>query len=237
MRSSWKLAALLSTIALSGCAVGMVSARVPERALPSTAPPLAKRISFDVCGVRWPLGSDLSKALLRAGISAGLIQAPGTPVHLTITKFTESHYLWSVIVSALTLSVVPGYMVDRTRLDVSLAWRDSRQTERHGSFKYEYEVRTFVWAPLIVHPDFFVGLNGGWTSDKEETAGKDAFDRTVAVIAHDIRMRLDPAGTGAPLLDVDGVSCPKETLKLPEPGHEEWESVPPKNKTGLPEIR
>jgi hypothetical protein len=201
----------------------MVRVTTPERLPASTVPMLTQRIGFDVCvpprsppltpreieKERRSLGDRISAALSRAGVSADLTPAPGSPARFTVTQLpTEFEHGWSMAVSLLTLSVIPGYFVDRTRFEVNLAWRDSAQLERRDHLQYESRMSNFVWAPLAVYPDFFMGLNGGWESSKSKDGG---LEGTMARLADDLRVRL--VREAAPGSDEVGVVCPNASAR------------------------
>ncbi len=129
-------------------------------------------------------------------------------MRFTVTEQpTEWRYGWSMFLSFVTLSVIPGYGVARMPLEVSLAWRDPGQAERQERLRYEYSLSTFIWVPLVVHPDLFAGLNGGY--DESPKIAQAALERTVARLADDLRVRLASADPAAPPGDVAGVTCPR----------------------------
>lgn len=223
MRGASKLVLLLPMLALGGCAVGFVRVSTPKRLPPHAAPPLEERIVFDVCvpassppltppqieRKRKALGDRVGKALAAAGVSAALTADPGTAARFTVTeRAIEYDHVWSALLSFFTLSVIPGYEVERRTLDVNLAWRDPVQGDRRDHLKYEARVRYFVWVPLLAYPDFVVGPNGGWESSKVKDAG---FEGTIARLADDLRDRLGRGGVETPPSDVAGVVCPSAT--------------------------
>lgn len=206
--------ALLATLALGGCAVGMISVGAPVRLPARTLPALEQPVRFDVCLTpdgsgpwkrdRELFGGLVAKALAHGGVQAELA-APGSPSTFTITVHeAEDQLAWSGMISFFTLSVIPGYMVERRSLEVNLAWHDAAQGERRDHLAYEVRTRSFVWAPLIVHPDFVLSMGGSWVSARYEDAG---FEATFRRLADDLRDRLGREGR-APPPDGGGVSCP-----------------------------
>lgn len=223
---------LAPVILLSGCAVGIVSVRTPERLPAESLPPLTRRVSFDVCipPGRGPLtpaqieherktqGDRIHAALSRAGVEAELTSSPGSPARFTVTERVQHEHVWSGLLSFFTLSVIPGYVVDRRTLDVDLALGNPAQAGTREHLEYETRASTFIWVPLIVYPDVFVGINGGWVSAKGKDAG---FEGTVQRLADDLRHRLGRGEPDSPWSEVDGVVCPSPTGRTeparPEP--------------------
>ena len=72
----------------------------------------------------------------------------------------------SAVLSFLTLSVVPGYVVERKTLNVDIVGR------RGATLHLQYQARTtlLIWLPLIVAPDIILSLSGGFESPKIATA-------------------------------------------------------------------
>ncbi len=210
---------IATLLALSGCAVGVVSIRTPERLPPEGLPALTRPLRFDVClrlegwepstteflrHGRLPLGDALRTALARAGVEAELVSIPGSAAHFTVAQPAPSYeHGWSMMLSMFTLSVVPGYAVERHPLHVNIASTDASRAGRPEHVEYETTVSHFVWVPLIVHPDYVASINGAWQSARYEEGG---FERMVQRLADDLRARFGRAG--AVWNEADGVTCP-----------------------------
>lgn len=135
---------------LDGCAVGIVSVRTPERLPAAAPPPLPYRVSFDACARmdseplanplevdrirgsqrKW-LADRVRMALISEGIEAELVAKEGSPARFTVTEDeVELKHGWSFLLSMFTFSVVPGYLEEVHRLQVSLSEPGSRDTGR-----------------------------------------------------------------------------------------------------------
>jgi hypothetical protein len=205
---------LASMMAFSGCAVGTAYVSVPARLTSAPLPPLIHLISFDVCRspnsspTREALGDRIRKSLSRAGVTADLSGGGSSPVDVTVTVREDQGPGWSALVSLLTLSVVPGYFVERTTLDVDLAWPDAGQVGRIEHLRYQSRVHRFIWLPLIVGMDFFLAPSGVFQSSKVEDGG---FEQMVERLGDDIRARLAHGTAAAPVSGAGGVLCPSAT--------------------------
>lgn len=214
-----RIALLVSTIALSGCAVGTVYVSAPHRLPSKTLPPLTHPIRFDVCvspqhgPAKEELGNRIREALSRAGVTAEH-SAGGSPVDFTATVRDDSGPMWSMVVSLLTFSVVPGYYVQRKTLDVDLAWRDAAQAGKTERLHYQSSAHAFSWLPLIVAMDFIWAVADGWVSPRVEDAG---FKQMVERLGDDIRARLGGDTAAAPVRGTGGVACPRTTAAAGPP--------------------
>jgi hypothetical protein len=214
---------------LSGCAVGIVSVRPPDRLPAESLPALTERVSFDACirisspppltpiqarqlrEQRMELADRIRRALSRAGVESELVAQAGSPAHFTVT---EDEVRWehdgTFILSMLTFSLLPGYLEEVHGLQVALSVRDPRGAGRVAPLKYEAVVRGFSWLPLIVHPDFIGSINGGWESAKAKNAGEVAFEGMIHRLADDLRNTLGRDGALSSWSDADGVVCLKQ---------------------------
>jgi hypothetical protein len=203
---------------LTGCVVGAARVDTPARLPSKTLPPLTRPISFDVCvshNIEPPSGFEeerladgdtVRNALSRAGVRAQLTSTAGSPVDFTLTRRgIEYDGIWSLVVSGLTLSLVPGYYVEWRTVDVNLAWPDAARVRKNEHLQYRSRMTVFVWLPLVVYPDIFAGINGGWVSSKEKDAG---FERMVERLGDDIRTRLGRDRETTPPSEGVGVVCP-----------------------------
>jgi hypothetical protein len=207
--------AAVLVLATNGCAVAKIAEwDVPPRLPAEILPPLRSPVVFDVCREfnveprsaieteRLERADNVQAALARAGVPAELTSTPGAPADFTITyggEHTESG--WSMLLSIFTLSVVPGYVVERRGLYVDLAWVDGG-VEKREHFRYVSHVTYYIWLPLLLfHPDL-LGMNGGWMSDRMKDGG---FEQSVGRIGDDVRARLGRDGARSPA----GVACPK----------------------------
>lgn len=213
------VALLLATMAAGGCAVGMAHVSAPPRLPAKALPPLYRTISFDVCPApgelrarpqtveahRAALGDTVRRSLSRAGVAAKLAASPGLPVDLTITLRETSAPMWSVVLSMLTYSVVPGYGVERKTLDVDLAWDHGARTEKIEHLQYQARTNLFIWLPLIVAPDVIFAVTDGRVAPKVDDGG---LTPMIERLGDDIRVRVgnevaDVEATGRP-----SVHCP-----------------------------
>jgi hypothetical protein len=208
----------ISVLTLSGCLVGAERVSAPPRLPSEELRPLTRPITFDVCvspniqppysfeGDRRVWGEKFRDALSRAGVSAELRSTAESPVDFTIARRLDLDGEWSMFLSMFTLSVVPGYSVQRTTLDVDFAWVDAAQVPKNEHLQYRSRKALFMWLPLIVYPDVVGGIGGGWESSKSKDGG---FDQMVGRFGDDIRARLGRAGKTPSTARGGAVACPK----------------------------
>jgi hypothetical protein len=211
-----RVALLVATMALGGCAVGSAYVSAPERLLAKDRPPLGRSIRFEVCKSpdHAPSAEDAASrvrtALSRTGVSAVSAAGP-SPIDLTVTlggdDFDPS---WSAIVSGLTFSLVPGYFVQRKSLDVELAWHDAAQGDKIEHLHYEARTKVFIWLPLMLSMDFLLTIDGGWESEKAEDGG---VTQMIERLGDDIRARLGRDGAGPVRNEAAGPGCPGVTAR------------------------
>jgi hypothetical protein len=198
---------LFAVVALNGCVYGTAFVSAPERLSSTTLPPLTRSLRFDVCDARVGLdrakeGTRFRKALWRAGVPAEMAPAWGMPVDFVITRGGGLEYGWSAIASAFTGTLVPGYAVQRTTLDVDLTWRDAEHVEQFEHLRYEARMSFVIWLPAILAPDVVFILADGWASPKVEDGG---FRQMVERLGDDIRVRM--ASTPSSGNPPSGTSC------------------------------
>jgi hypothetical protein len=194
-----RVAVLLPMVLLGGCVFGTAIVSAPERLPAKTLAPLARPLQFDVCGfgadepARKDEADRVRKALWRAGVPAELAPKAGSSVDFTVTLGGGFEFGWTANVALVTGAILPGYAVQRTALDVDLAWRDAEQVRPRQAEHLRYEARTtlVIWLPLIVVPDFILVMADGWTSPKFDDGG---FRQMVARLGDDLRARM---GAGA----------------------------------------
>lgn len=220
---------LAAALVMGGCVVGVSRIRTPERLAAEDLPHLTRRVSFDACVwvkegpsdlpadversrslQRERLAKRVSEALLRGGVHADLVAAPGMPARFTvIERDPRSEHLWTTILSGVTLSVIPGYSTERYTLDVVLAAPDSSQAEEgHEHLRYEAVNSISTWLPLIVSPDIVVSPLGAWISAGASDPESLAFEGMIQRLADDLRDRLGHYGDGAPWPEAGGAVCP-----------------------------
>jgi hypothetical protein len=206
---------LAATMMLGGCMVGTEYVKAPERLPSKDLPELVHPVTFDVCispdirplsafeRERRKVGDRIQKQLVSAGVPAELTPVAGSPVTFTVTSSgSYEGPAWSFWLSFFTLSVVPGYFAQHTTLDVNFGQRDAAENEH---LLIGFRSQLFIWLPLLVHPDVFAGLNGGWESSKKHD---DAFDRTVERLGDELRLRLGRDG-GASRPNEGRAVCPR----------------------------
>jgi hypothetical protein len=213
MRRVTNAVLLLPILAVGGCAVGIARVRAPERLPAEGLPALARRVTFDVCAPsREALAGRIREALARAGVQAELVAGPGLPADFTVTlRERRYEHGWSMALSMLTFSIVPGYLAERHDVEAHVG------LER---LVYERGVDGYLWAPFIFRPDFIGSVNGGWESARYKGMyeGMGAgFDETIQRLADDLRARLGREVAAAPSSEAAGVTCPGRQL-LEAPG-------------------
>jgi hypothetical protein len=218
MKTDPRLALSILMLAMNGCAVGMAHVTAPERLPPKDLPPLTHPVDFDVCisrdisppsafeRTRAAKGEQIRKVLARAGVPAELTPVAGSPVSFTLKSGKTYEWGWSLFLSFFTLSLVPGYGVDVTTVDVDLSWLDADQVEKIEHLQYRSRMHFFWWLPLVVYPNIFMSINGGWESSKVKDGG---YEQILERLGDDIRTRLgrESAGPGADESPKVGVAC------------------------------
>jgi hypothetical protein len=227
--AAWRAGVLALVMLQGGCAVGIVSVRTPERPTVEGPSALSERVSFDACiqmdsplllppldadkirdARRKRLAARVRSGLSLMGIEAELVAQAGSPARFTITEDVKWKHDWTVRLSMLTFSVLPGYAEEVHRLQVSLSEPDSREAGRIAHLQYESAVRNFIWLPLIVHPDFIGSMNGAWESAKAKNASEVAFSGMIQRLADDLRVSLGRDGALSSWSEEDGVACPQQ---------------------------
>jgi hypothetical protein len=186
---------VFALMACGGCAVGSVVVRAPERLPSKDLAPLTQPVRFDICGVspqgskREDEGARIRKALWRVGVPAELTPIAGSPADFTVTLGSdgEPELGWTFVASFVTGSILPGYAVKRTTLDVDLTWRDAEQVRMAEHLRYQVRTTYVVWLPLIIVPDFLWSLSGVWESPELEDNG---FRQMFGRLGDDIRSRV-----------------------------------------------
>ena len=200
-------ALLIAALASNGCMVGSAIVEAPPRS-PAALPRLTRPISFDVCvsrdatpfsrleTKRERLGEQVRSALARAGVPAQFRSSAEQPVDLTLNVDQSwNGSTWALVLSALTWSIIPGYIVERTTLDVDLALADAADGRTTEHLQYRSRKTLLIWLPLIVHLDFMMSSGGGWESERSKDAG---FDQMVERLGDDLGARLGRDGETPP---------------------------------------
>ncbi len=207
-----------SMVLLSGCIISTASVRAPAPPPPESLEPLGRSVTFDVCPPPRrgrPAGGELerresayriARALDRAGIEASLVPSPGSPARFTVTELEESKHDWSMVLSLLTFSIVPGYFAERDTLDVNIA----SPTNGVEHLRYQRQVSYYAWAPLIVHPDYIGTVVAAWMSAEAEDGGAENMMRRFAA---DVRDRLALDDPAVPWSEANGVACPSRAKR------------------------
>jgi hypothetical protein len=220
----------ISMVAAAGCAVGTAYVNAPSRLPPEILPELSRPIRFDVCVAPEPrqkwqhldenrraLGDRVRIALRHAGVRADLTSDAGSPVDFTVSLHSDFGPDGSAVLSFLTLSVVPGYLVQRKTLNVDIAARDAAQGGEARHLQYQARTTLLIWLPLIVAPDVFMSLSGGWQTPKIDDGG---FREMVARLGDDLRLRLGRFGADLPPPQPPGVKCDNSLDHAPsDPRH------------------
>ena len=213
---------LLLPLLASGClSIGIASVTKPERLPQEGLPALDQRILFDVCVLpdtwayrarpaqredwRAGVGSRITESLARAGVKVQLVSPAGAPVHFTFTDTELIDYEWSMVLSAITFSIIPGYIAERHVMDVSLARTDPAQPGRPEPLQYLSKKAGYIWAPFLVYPDFIESPVAAWGSEKYRDGG---FEGTMARLADDLRDTFGRGGAPALRGSGAGVTCP-----------------------------
>ena len=201
----------LSMMTAGGCAVGTAFVSAPPRLPSQTLPELARPIRFDVCEVpesrpnrlhpnqeREAVGERMRKALRHAGVRADLTADAGSPVDFTVSLRDDLGSMGSAVVSFLTLSLVPGYVVQRKTLNVDIAGAPEH-------LQYQARTTLIIWLPLIVSPDIIMSMSDGLQTAKIDDGG---FRQMVGRLGDDLRARLGhDGGTGLPVPQTPAVKC------------------------------
>ncbi len=202
-----------SLVLLCGCIISTASVRAPAPPSAESLQPLGRTVTFDVCpprrgraaatelGRREP-AYRIARALERVGIEASLVPTPGSPARFTVTELEESKHDWSMVLSLLTFSIVPGYFVERDTLDVDIASPAAPNVVEH--LRYQRQVSYFAWAPLIVHPDYVGTVVAAWMSAEAEDGGA---ENMMLRFAADLRDRVALDGPDVAWSEAYGVAC------------------------------
>ena len=212
---------LLPLLALGCLSIGIASVTKPERLPQEGLPALDQRLLFDVCVLpdtaayqarpaqrdylRTSVANRITKALARAGVRVQLVSPAGAPVHFTFSDTEVDDYEWSMVLSAVTFSIIPGYFAERHVMDVSLARADPARLGRPERLQYRSKKAGYIWAPFLVYPDFIESPVAAWGSEKYTDGG---FEGTMARLADDLRDRFGRGGAPAALDSKSGVTCP-----------------------------
>ncbi len=183
-------------LGLQGCMIGITSVDTPE--VPSPRPLSLGDVTFDICdpnsAVRKDWTQRIERVLLR---DFGIQTRSGTPLgnkpffHFLVTpeQYSESPLEeLSLSLSLFTFSAIPGYYVHDTHLHFQVSAMDAKGRSTIGGIAYQYRVRAFLWAPLIVYPDVVVGIIGGYENQDKYDRPKELLLRKFVM---DVAAQLD----------------------------------------------
>jgi hypothetical protein len=183
---------MLMMLVLSGlqaCMVGIIKVEAPQVPLTKNPVDIGRDVSFEVCVP--PEVKKLGKASeaffqkeKSKKIEAlfqeefGIYAHPEAPAtdkpyfhFLIFPQIHDYHYIFSGVISVLTLGVIPGYLVEQAKIDIQSAAKDANGRIIKENYAYEYRVRYFLWLPLIFYPDFVLSINGGYVNKDKDDLG------------------------------------------------------------------
>lgn len=210
---------MLLLCCLNGCAVGVFTVEGPQ--LPQSKNPFhaVTEVYFEVCeppelrrtGFKKHLSEKIASVLrkdpaIRAHQERPAIDKPY--LHFLIASKTDTLYTVSGFLSFLSLSAIPGYIVDRTRVDMPFALMDANGAIIRDSYRYEYRDRYFLWLPLVFNPDVIMGVNGGYINESKENKG---LELVLTRFLYDVseRVRQKPA-VGENIAGLPALQCPEQ---------------------------
>lgn len=210
---------MLLVLGLQGCMIGITSVDIPEVASPR--PLSLGDVTFDICDPNSTFRKDWTQRIERVLLrDFGIQTRSGKPLgnkpffHFLVTREQYSESLLedlSLRLSLFTFSVIPGYYAPDTHLSFQVSATDAKGRTTIGDFAYQYRVRSFLWAPLIVYPDVVVGIIGGYEN-------WDKYDRPQELLLRkfvmDVAAQLDKASAQENIripLPIRG--CPVSTTK------------------------
>ena len=206
-------------LGLQGCMIGITSVDTPE--VPSPRPLSLGDVTFDICdpnsNVRKGWTQRIEPALLR---DFGIQTRSGKPLGnkpffyflVTPEHFSGSSLgSFSVLLSLFTFSAIPGYGAHDTHFSFQFSAMDANGITATGDFSYQYRSMVFLWAPLIVYPDFVQSINGGYENrDKDNRATELLLRKFVMDAAERLHKASAQENIGLPLPPLD---CPVSTTK------------------------
>ncbi len=114
--------------------------------------------------------------------------------------------IYSWLLSFVTLSAIPGYFAYDSHFNIQLSAMDANGVTTTGDYFYQYRQRVFLWAPLILYPDFIGTINGGYENpDKNNHAKEQIIRKFVLDAAEQLHKASEQEGIGRPLPPQD---CP-----------------------------
>jgi hypothetical protein len=187
---------MLLVLGLQGCIIGITSVDTPE--VPSPRPLSLGDVTFDICDPNSTVRKDWTQRIERVLLrDFGIQTRSGTPLgnkpffHFLVTpeQYSESPLEeLSLRLSEFTFSVIPGYYVHDTHLRFQVSAMDAKGRSTIGGIAYQYRVRAFLWAPLIVYPDVVKSIIGGYEN-------RDKYDRPQELLLRkfvmDVAVQLD----------------------------------------------
>jgi len=200
----------IAVMTAGGCAVGTAYVSAPPRLPSQTLPELARPIRFDVCVAPQPQQKwrhvDEERRALGERLRIGLRHTAdaGSPADFTVSLRDEFGPNGSLFLSFLSLSVVPGYVVERKTLNVDIVGRHAAQGGAAEHLQYQARTTLLIWLPLIVAPDIVMTMSGGWQSPKIDDGG---FRQMVGRLGDDLREVLGRDERDFPAPQTPGVKC------------------------------
>jgi hypothetical protein len=178
---------ILLTNGLTGCAVGIITVNAPETSVQQNPIFIDRDVYFDVCvpsdqdtaleraHTKWIWTSTIKEVLQRDFGVRAHEEAPATDkpyFHFLVTPIKDKHKTGlnnlSFTISLLSFSVIPGYAVDQRKIDIQFATMDWDGAIIQDNYTYEYQIRYFLWLPLIFYPDILMGINGGYENTNKK---------------------------------------------------------------------
>jgi len=203
---------------LQACAAGLAKIEGPDLPLEKNTVSLDRDVYFQVCvppksrGVQPKLVSKMKSVLERDFSIVAHTQAPiGDKPYLhflIIPQETENLYVPFVFPAMFSFSVIPGYTVDRTKINIQFSARDASGEIIQGSYAYEYRIRWFVWLPFIVYPDIFMVFGSGGYRDEDKILYRGpelVLNRFILDVSERLRQRTNDA---RPSVSLKELRCP-----------------------------
>ncbi len=203
---------------LQACAAGLAKIEGPDLPLKKNTVSLDRDVYFQVCEPpksrgKLPKYVSTMKSVLQRDFSiVAHIQAPiGDKPYLyflIIPQETENLYVPFVLPAMFSFSVIPGYTVDRTKINIQFSARDASGEVIQGSYDYVYQIRWFLWLPFIVYPDVFMIFGSGGYRDEDKILYRGpelVLNRFILDVSERLRQRTNDAG---PAVSLQELRCP-----------------------------
>lgn len=215
LRGGERLALLFAAVfGLSGCAIGIMDVDVPPA--PPPAPlPIERTVYFDICGADHDAIVQQTQRLKK---EYGLDVYWGEPevgqpyVHLLFLPGGEMNFpviagMVSLAASFVTFGALPGYLAIHDTPRMQLTSKDATGKVFQETFQYPCHLRIFLWAPLIVYPDIYVSINGGYINQKKEALAMQQDGLNYFMHATKVRLQNPPPNQAE--VSIAPLSCPE----------------------------